>query len=273
MGDLDAIKGEDRVVLCEEPVEHFYFATKLGLERLVFNGVMASPAGHPFWAHVLATIRRSVPGNDDVIETTGPLMLSGSIATYAHPDQLAISSCHLFTLRTKTGQDSQAKPHGPHCGLRICDHVWHGSWLDEERTVTLPQKLKHMFYKSRYYATRGSILSFADFEKRVDQTLLASGKKWPEEDLPQIAVFMPVRDAEPFLDRAMELLLALDYPKDRLRLVFCEGDSVDGTRQAIADIQERFTTTFAGIELLTFTSGYSLDRATRLTCPPKLPSF
>ena len=44
-----------------------------------------------------------------------------------------------------------------------------------------------------------------------------------------IAILVPLRDAAELSSHFSTALDALDYPKDRIKLVFCEGDSQDGS--------------------------------------------
>lgn len=69
-GSLQALESEDRVVICEEPVEHFHHALPYGLDRLYFNGTMAGPANHPFWSHLIAVVRRCAHARAHVLEST-----------------------------------------------------------------------------------------------------------------------------------------------------------------------------------------------------------
>jgi glycosyltransferase involved in cell wall biosynthesis len=49
-----------------------------------------------------------------------------------------------------------------------------------------------------------------------------------------ISVIMPCRDEEKYIARALESILANDYPRDRLEVLVVDGMSTDGTRQIIA---------------------------------------
>jgi glycosyltransferase involved in cell wall biosynthesis len=49
-----------------------------------------------------------------------------------------------------------------------------------------------------------------------------------------ISVIMPCRDEEKYLARALESILANDYPRDRLEVLVVDGMSTDGTRKIIA---------------------------------------
>ncbi len=57
----------------------------------------------------------------------------------------------------------------------------------------------------------------------------------PPTSEPQVLVLTPMKDAEPHLDRYLELLGRLDYPPECLSLGILEGDSIDGTWEALTD--------------------------------------
>lgn len=49
-----------------------------------------------------------------------------------------------------------------------------------------------------------------------------------------VSVIMPCREEEKYLARALESILANDYPRDRLEVLIVDGMSTDGTRKIIA---------------------------------------
>ena len=58
-------------------------------------------------------------------------------------------------------------------------------------------------------------------------------------ELPNILVATPVCNAERYLPRYIELLEGLNYPKDRLRLVMCQGNSEDQTNAKLQQLRPR----------------------------------
>lgn len=260
LSPLDPIAHETRVILAEEPVEHRYQSHPLGLDRLLFNGVMASPQGHPFWRHVMAMLLRCRHAGANVLESTGPLALTGAVESYPHPESLALHSCHLFDPLAETGHESTAPLYGPYAHLRIANHYWQGTWWRQPRTCTRCNQIKRAIRKARYHLTRGAHLTRAGLEAQIDKSLL---HKPVQPDEGNVAVLIPVRDAEPFLERCMALLLALDYPKDKLKLVFCEGDSIDQTPAKLRQLAETHRKTFRDIIITTLNTGQRLDRARR----------
>ena len=93
---LDALATDDRVILCEEPTVHWEpTIPPRGLPFLLFNGVMASPAGHPFWLHLLDRMKDNRHAAS-VLDTTGPCLLTGSVLSYPNPQELRLEGSELF---------------------------------------------------------------------------------------------------------------------------------------------------------------------------------
>ena len=112
---LEPLAGDTRVILCEEPPEHAEPALARGLGRMLFNGTMASPAGHPLWDEVISLCRTMFLRRDgDVLEKTGPLVLTAAALRWPDQNGLAISSCHCFARLTAHGETSAAPPAGPY---------------------------------------------------------------------------------------------------------------------------------------------------------------
>ncbi|UCC45018.1 MAG: glycosyltransferase [Candidatus Zixiibacteriota bacterium] len=55
-----------------------------------------------------------------------------------------------------------------------------------------------------------------------------------------LAVIIPVRDAEKFLGQTLDQIYLQDFPMDRLELVIVDGGSTDGSRQVAESYKERF---------------------------------
>jgi glycosyltransferase involved in cell wall biosynthesis len=50
-----------------------------------------------------------------------------------------------------------------------------------------------------------------------------------------VSVIMPCRDEEKYIGKALESILASDYPRDRLEVLIVDGMSTDGTRKIVAE--------------------------------------
>jgi mannosyltransferase OCH1-like enzyme len=97
LAPLSPLEIESRVVLCHEPPIYWAgFAPRRGHPFVLFNGVMASPAGHPFWRDVLERLLRTRHGTS-VIDVTGPCLLTAAYLGYGDKASIAVHSCHLFT--------------------------------------------------------------------------------------------------------------------------------------------------------------------------------
>lgn len=258
-GRPEALEGESRVILCEEPMEHAHHVMPLGLDRLYFNGTMAGPAGHPFWKHLIQQVQNCAHARDHVLESTGPMVLTGAVLTYPDPAGLALHSCHLFTPLTATGVESNGPEHGPLMPARVSNHLWRGTWVKTGRARPITVALKTTMRKWRYALTRGPHLTEADAAQTIDRARLQT----PVTEGDRVAVLIPVRDAAPWLDRCMELLMALDYPADKLSLVFCEGDSQDDTAQRLAKIQQQHKDRFRAIRVIHSRGGPAFRRELR----------
>jgi UDP:flavonoid glycosyltransferase YjiC (YdhE family) len=65
---------------------------------------------------------------------------------------------------------------------------------------------------------------------------------------PMILVAVPVKDAVPYLGRFLANLRTLSHPHDRIRVAFLEGDSTDGTWEALQELLPKFREEFAGAD-------------------------
>jgi hypothetical protein len=256
---------EDGIVLCEEPKIHAESALVFGFNRLIFNGTIASPAEHPFWMHVVRMIVRNRHSmNKDVLISTGPVLLTAAVEAWADQERvIGINSCHLFAPLDKWGRIATDALHGDHAMLKLSQHNWSGSWYSEP-TETRWQQLKgHARAVKARFGQRMTPIQQTAIAQLDKALLLSPIEPLDLQQLPQVAIFVPVRDAAPFIDRHMDLIDALDWPKDRLRLVYCEGDSQDASRARLEDIQRQRASDFCDFQVLSYNSGLRLDRKDR----------
>jgi hypothetical protein len=254
LSSLEPIADDDRVVLCEEPSEHAEPARDRNISRFYFNGTMASPPAAPFWGKVIELCRLMAPrAHFDVLETTGPLILSAAVEQWPCRDDLSLNSAHLFSPITVWGKPTGTEPYGPHGDLRLSRHLWEGSWYNICRDSFWRRKAARIRLL-RHLLTRPAALTFEEMNQRIDHDLLRRTAP-SRSDKPQIAVFIPVRDGAAFLERNVTLLSRLDYPKDRLRIVYGEGESADASAALIDDIVRRHAQEFADIRRLRVRTG------------------
>ena len=75
------------------------------------------------------------------------------------------------------------------------------------------------------------------------------GKANPERDCgknsyePSVSVVIPVKNGASVLDRLMDSILAIDYPKEKMEIIFVEDGSTDGSY----DICKKYETKFPGL--------------------------
>ncbi len=58
-------------------------------------------------------------------------------------------------------------------------------------------------------------------------------------DLPSVVILTPAKNATPYLETYASLLEKLDWPKERLSVGILEGDSTDGSFEALQDLVPR----------------------------------
>jgi peptide chain release factor subunit 1 len=92
-----------------------------------------------------------------------------------------------------------------------------------------------------------------------------SGMAAQPQDLPTVLILTPVKDARRYLDGYVERLEHLSYPKDRLSIGFNEGDSVDGTYEALQGLVPRLENRCARVTLIKRDLGFRL--------PPDVPRW
>ncbi|WP_245366709.1 glycosyltransferase [Neorhizobium galegae] len=244
---LEPLAGDPRVILCEEPRDRQHHAHRRGLPALLFNGTMASPAGHPLWDAVIDhCLRMSSRTTGNVLETTGPLILSAAVAQWAQPDEIALHSSHLFA-ESDSDRCPPAERFGPFRDLCVSQHFWQGSWFRErpphalKRAVTKLRKLRHRL--------RGRRPGLAALRARMDETLLH--REIPaDERFPKVTILIPVRNGASTLARNLDAILGIDYPKNRIQIVYGEGDSSDETPEILKGLIARHAATFAGMRRL-----------------------
>ncbi|PJE30992.1 Glycosyltransferase sugar-binding region containing DXD motif-containing protein [Pseudooceanicola antarcticus] len=261
LAPLDALAEQRRIVLCEEPRANWPALAPLGLERLLFNGTMASPAGHPFWLHLAQMAWRSRhAARKNVLLSTGPVLLTAAVERWSVPEDFSMNSCHLFAPVDSHGRPAEDPMSGDLAALRLSRHNWAGNWFSEVPETRF-SRLKGRLRRAR--VARQSPVPPLGPEALEALDLAQLKARPPADELPQIAIFTPLRDAEPFLKDHWALIEALDWPKDKLRLVYCEGESRDDTRSRLQAFQKARAADFAGIEILGHDTGLDLPRAER----------
>lgn len=249
LASLEPLAGDARVVLCQEPARHQEPATIRGLDRLWFNGTMASPAEHPFWTSVIDMCRLMADRrHGDVLETTGPLILSAAVDQWPEPETLALNSCGLFADTDVHGQASNITPTGPFGHLALSNHLWKGSWYKRKNENWWKRKVARL-RQMNDWLFGGPRLDPAKTLAGIDLTKLHQSSRHTPSD-GHLLVLIPLRDAASFLTRSFELLLALDHPRDKLHIWFGHGDSIDNSADMLATFVANHKDDFASIGVI-----------------------
>lgn len=254
------IMRERRVVLCREPQSHYADqAAFRGLPYLLFNGTMASPPGHPFWLHLLSYL----PGltlAKEAIDATGPAVMTSAQLSFADQSSLAIHSSSLFTPLDRDGKEpEQGRRESGQDAPTLSVHHWAGTWWSPQRKESLWNGVRRRFYQACYLITRGEQLNIQDARERVEREVIDR----PPPAGKAIAVLVPLRDAAEHIQPFLSAIQALDYPMHLIKLVFCEGDSQDGTWQALQKAVEPMKPVFRDIVLLQCHVGTKFERKKR----------
>lgn len=253
---FDPIMAEDRVVLCKEPALHAGDHAFRRLPYLLFNGTMASPPGHPFWLHLLSYLP-SLAQAKDVLDTTGPCVMTSAQLSFREQEQLAIFPSNLFAPLDRNGEFDRS---GENEGIqKLSVHHWAGTWVDQQQGSRWRRSLKKRIYRMRYLLTRGEQADPSELRASVDPAVI--DQPAPAGD--NIAVLVPVRDASEHIAPFLAAIRKLDYPQGRIKLVFCEGDSTDGSWDVLRNAVEPLRGTYRDIVLLQKSLGTALDRARR----------
>jgi len=254
---LDPLLSEDRAILCREPMLHTNDQVGFRLlPYMLFNGVMASPPGHPFWLHVLANLPR-IAESRSVLDASGPCMLTSAHLSFSEPSGVAIHPPALFCPLDRNGHADPPEEDPPTETYAI--HHWAGTWYTTAGRLPLHRRLRRRFHKIRHALTRGPALRPEKAQAAVDPACL--GTQPPKGG--NVAILVPLRDAADLIEPFLTTLARLDYPKDKLKLVFCEGDSKDDSWERLNAALEPLRDQYRDIVLLRKQVHTEMDRARR----------
>lgn len=253
---FDELLGEDRIVLCKEPDIHAQ--DQIGfrnLPYLLFNGTMASPPRHPFWVHLI----EQLPANQDaqeVLDSTGPCLLTA--AQLSFPDQSAFA-IHPSSLFSPLDRDGAGTVESGAISPTLSVHHWAGTWWTRDKKPSIWSLVRRSFYKGRHLLTKGGQLDAALAQASVDKAALQA----PPPTGANIAILVPLRDAADHIEPFIAALQRLEHGKDRIKLVFCEGDSLDGSWERLAAATLPLKQQYRDVVLLRKSVGIKLDRSQR----------
>ncbi|MCC6982799.1 MAG: glycosyl transferase [Bauldia sp.] len=242
LAPFDPIMDEDRVVLAHEPPTNWaqHNIASRAFSFLLFNGLMASPAGHPFWVHLAGRMYdcRFAQG---VLDATGPFLLTGAYNGFADKASVAVYPAQLFNPVDSNG--IAAPDYAPNPVGTLASHYWEGTWFKKPPRRRSQHRInwwRGKYFALRHHLSQGEILDPAEERARVGPEVVAS----PSPAGGRVAILVPVRDAAQHIGRLRGMIEALDYPKELLKIVFCEGDSVDRSRalleEAVGEMRPRY---------------------------------
>ena len=241
---LDPLADDDRLILSEEP--HFHWQMQLrprsSIDRLLFNGVMASPAKHPFWRRML----KMLPETRDCFDTldaTGPCLLSAMVQSDPEPGRIAIYPSALFNAQDYRGQVQDS---GQSKTVAYALHHWAGTWYSKPRDPTWISQGRKRFHRLRHKLTRGKYLVPEEEMARIDKSIV--NRPAPVGD--GLAILAPVRDCADHIAPFLAAVGKLDFPKEKIKLVFCEGDSNDDSYELLRTLIQPLRSQYREIRVL-----------------------
>lgn len=127
---IGPLLGDRRLVFALEPRSHAKagLLAPRGLSRMIGNAFMASAALHPFWP-ILLDLAVAAAAQEQVLDATGPLLLTRACDRYAPPDDITVlPSTTVYPLdqeatRSLPGDAIVARSRGAYA-----IHYWQGSW-------------------------------------------------------------------------------------------------------------------------------------------------
>ena len=258
LAPLTSIEIENRVVLCHEPPSHWPLHVHYrGFPFLLFNGVMASPPGHAFLSAILDRLPETRHATD-VLDATGPCLLTGVYLGYRCKEHVAVHGCHLFTPTDSFQREAPYYDMEPVQSLTR--HCWATSWRSAERPRnSLGRRVETRFRQALHALTKGPVLNSRDARSSVPTAVLERAP--PDGD--RFAILVPIRDAAAHLDAFIEAIAGLDLPAKTTKVVFCEGDSVDDTWERLNKIAPTLRERYRDVVLLRKEVGTRFDGTPR----------
>lgn len=254
---FDPIMGEDRIVLCTEPREHeAAHIHQRGLPHLLFNGTIASPTKHPFWNHVVDCMLHSAHSGE-VLDATGPCLLTSAQVSYPDQRSLVVYPPKLFAPLDHDGKLDPSPANEAVQSLSV--HHWAATWVGKPSGRKLLRSVKKRYYRAKYYLTRGAQSDERELQDKIDREIIHS----PAPAGGNIAILVPLRDAAEHIVPFLNLVASLDYPSERIKLVFCEGDSKDDSWERLQAAVVPVRARYRDIVLLQKGLGTKLDRLKR----------
>jgi Anp1/Glycosyltransferase sugar-binding region containing DXD motif len=241
------------------------FVRRRGFRRIVSNAVMASPAEHPFWQHLLQLLRRCRSARSP-LDATGPFLLTAAVETYPEArSSVAVLSAKAFSPVDKFGalvERSQTD-----C-VPLAAHHWVGTWWKPQPGDTdLPLRRRPSFFgrlrksvsKRLPFASRNDETSAARFLRSIDRAAIERTKAQGR----RILIAIPVKNSAETLDRLFMQLMGVTCQLREVSLVFLDGGSKDGSLEKMILFARRHQNDFGRIEVITRHFRVSADEPVR----------
>lgn len=239
---FDPIMAETRVVLCHDRAETG------GGEARIYTGTMAGPAGHPFWRQV----QQRLAGPEGALASLrdfGGGFLDEAVADDPDPAGVVVRDASLFATRA-----DDAGTEAPRLSVRPPSRN-----PRRRRLQGVLNDLRRRFYLARHKLTRGPTVPEAVQRARVDRAAV----KRPASAGDALVILVPMRDAAEHIEPFLDAIARLDYPKHRIKLAFCEGDSQDGSWERIQAAAERIRPYYRDVVLTQKHIRLEIDRSAR----------
>ncbi|HOE42555.1 MAG TPA: glycosyltransferase [Rhodoferax sp.] len=231
---LDGILNSASVILGLEPPAHVRDHKPLlkGLERVVCNALMASPAQHPFWDHMISEMAKA-RSEPDPLDATGPFLLTRAVDSYQGTARVEVTDTGVF-YPADVYDCNQGRLFDLEYWHRVTQgalamHHWAGTWWRGSLEVPpLPSEVVGLAV-----VESGKILIQATLHARHCTPLGQSA--------PLVSCLMVTRNRSALAICAVKAFLAQSYPPREL-LILDDGDDRQLERflAALADPRIRY---------------------------------
>jgi hypothetical protein len=213
----------------------------------IFTGVMAGPAGHPFWSHVQRRLM-GAEGGIAALDNLAGGFLDRAVTGYSDPAGIVVHGPSFFA-----GIAGDAAE-GPRLAVRPAPALkrrrpFQSAW----------NRMRRRFYLARHQLTQGPTMPEAAQRARVDRAAVQR----PASAGDALVIMVPMRDAAEHIEPFLAAIDRLDYPKNRIKLAFCEGDSRDGSWERIQAATAPLRPIYRDIVLTQRHIRLEIDRAAR----------
>ena len=239
---FDAVFSEARVVLSRDR------AGGGDTSAPIFTGTMAGPAGHPFWRHVQQRLT-GPEGAIAALSDFGNGFLDEAVAQFPDPAGIVVRDAGLFAT---TADDAGVE--GERLAVRPAPRP-----VRKRRLQRVVNGLRRRYYLTRHHLTRGATEPEAAQRARVDRAAVQR----PASAGDALVILVPMRDAAEHIEPFLAAIARLDYPKHRIKLAFCEGDSQDGSWELIQAAAEALRPHYRDVVLTQKHVRLAIDRSAR----------